>query len=285
MSEVHPFTLSFLKLHPKNAANALERLPVQDIVEFLLQVPIELSAKTLETLAPQLAAQCFLIIPPETRSQLMQKMKPTSGISLLRFIPRSATQTILKHLLPDKKALLKKRLSYPPDLVGAWMDSDNPAVSETTLVGEIRKSLRLSRKAIEYAPCVVNPDGTVIGLLSLARLITSKDSIPVSKILERDFKVISDRATVRSVSSLSQWDYFEAFPIVNQKNKFIGMLPYKNLKKALAMVQGDSTSDQTDSVLMDGVDAYVSTLAWLVQSMAGSPLDSFNYSKESRNDR
>jgi len=285
MSEVTPFTLSFLKLHPQNAANVLERLPAVDTIEFLQKLPVELAARTLEVLAPQYAAQCFLVIPPEKCSELMQKMKPTTGISLLRFMPHSATQTVLKHLLPDKVALIKKQLAYPQDLVGAWMDSDTPAVSETTLTGEIRKSLRLSKTAIEYAPCVVSPDGTVTGLLSLARLITAKDSIPVSKVMDRDFKKISDRATVRSISSLPHWDYFEALPVVDRRNKFIGMLPLKSLKKALAVTKGDFASDQIDSALMDGVNAYTSTLAWLVQSMTGASADSFPDSKESQNDR
>lgn len=83
MSEVTPFTLSFLKLHPQKAASVLERLPVEDTVAFLEEISLDLAAKTLEVLAPQYAAQCFLIIPNETCSELMQEMKATSGISLL----------------------------------------------------------------------------------------------------------------------------------------------------------------------------------------------------------
>ena len=271
MSEVTPFTLSFLKLHPQKAASVLERLPVEDTVAFLEEISLDLAAKTLEVLAPQYAAQCFLIIPNETCSELMQEMKATSGISLLRFLPGSATNAILTNLLPKKKNLIKKRLAYPNDLVGAWMDSEIPAVPETTLVGEIRKSFRLAKKVIEYAPCVVNSDGTVLGLLSLARLITAKESIPVAKILERDFRVISDRVALQSISSLSHWNNFEALPVVNKKNKFVGMLTLKNLNKALALIKGDRSSEQMDSVLMDGVNAYVSTLSWLVQSVAASP--------------
>lgn len=285
MSEITPFTLSFLKLHPQNAASVLEHLPVEDTVAFLEEIPLDLAAKTLEVLAPQYAAQCFLIISNETCSRLMQEMKATSGISLLRFLPTSATQTILKNLLPEKKVLLKKRLAYPQDLVGAWMDSDTPAVSETTLVGEIRKTLRLSKKAIEYAPCVVNPDGTVIGLLSLARLITAKESIPVASILERDFKTISDRSTLQSVSSLPYWNNYEALPIVDKSNKFIGMLTLKGLNKALSVVKGGLASDQVDSVLMNGVDAYVSTLSWLVKSAIASPIDSSLVTREDDYDR
>lgn len=285
MSEVTPFTLSFLKLHPQNAVGVLERLPVEDTVAFLDNIPLDLAAKTLEVLAPQYAAQCFLIIPNETCSKLMQKMKATSGISLLRFLPDLATQTILKNLLPKKKVLIKKRLAYPQDLVGAWMDSDISAVSETTLVGEIRKSLRLSKKAIEYAPCVVNTDGTVIGLLSLARLITAKESIHVAKILERDFKTISDRATLQSVFSLPHWNNYEALPVVDRNRKFIGMLTLKSLTKALAVVRGSFASEQADSVLMDGVNAYVSTLSWLVKSIAASPIDSSAEKREGGYDR
>lgn len=285
MSEVTPFTLSFLKLHPQNAASVLEHLPVEDTVAFLEEIPLDLAAKTLELIAPQYAAQCFLIISNETCSRLMQEMKATSGLSLLRFLPASATQTILKNLLPEKKILLKKRLAYPQDLVGAWMDSDTPAVSETTLVGEIRKTLRLSKKAIDFAPCVVNPDGTVIGLLSLARLITAKESIPVSSILERDFKAISDRSTLQSVSSLPYWNNYEALPIVDKSNKFIGMLTLKSLNKALTVVKGGLASDQVESVLMDGVNAYVSTLSWLVKSAVASPIDSSLVAREEDYDR
>lgn len=285
MSEVTPFTLSFLKLHTQNAANVLGRLPVEDTVAFLEEIPIDLAAKTLEVMVPQYVAQCFLILPNETCSRLMQGMKATSGISLLRFLPESTTKTILKNLLPDKKVLLNRRLAYPQDLVGAWMDSDTPAVSETTLVGDIRKSFRLSKKAVEYAPCVVRSDGTVVGLLSLARLITAKESIPVAKILERDFKAISERVTIQSVSSLPHWNSFEALPIVNKNNKFVGMLTLKSLNKALVMVNGNQDSEKMDSVLMDGISAYISTLSWLVQSVAVPSVDSSKDLREVNYDR
>jgi len=285
MSDITPFTLSFLKLHPQKAASVLERLPVEDTIAFLEEIPIDLAAKTLEVLAPQYAAQCFLVIPSETCSKLMQEMKATSGISLLRFLPGSAKQTILKNLLPEKKVLLKKRLAYPQDLVGAWMDSDIPAVPKTTLVGDIRKSFRLAKKVIEYAPCVVNPDGTVIGLLSLARLITAKESVPVTNILERDFKAISDRATLQSISFLPHWNNYEALPVVDRNSKFIGMLTLKSLNKALTVVKGHPASDQVDSVFMDGVNAYVSTLSWLVKSVAASSIDSSAEKREGGYDR
>ena len=253
MNQITPFTLSFLKLHTQSAANVLERLPIEDSVDFLGEIPIDLAAKTIETMAPQYAAQCFLMFSAEKCSQLIQEMKTASGVSLLRFMPGTVTQTILKQLLPEKKELVKNRLDYPLELVGAWMDSDNPGLLPDTLVGEIRKSIRISKKEIECAPCVVGPDGTVIGILSQAKLISAKDSNSVSSIMERDFKTISERTTIHWAHSQSDWKNFDALPVVDRKQKFVGMLTLKNLNKALVIVKGDSSEKGMDSVLMDGI--------------------------------
>ncbi len=104
------------------------------------------------------------------------------------------------------------------------------------------------------------------------------------KILERDFKVISDRVTLQSIFSLPHWNNFEALPVVNRKNKFVGMLTLKSLNKALALVKGDRSSEQMDSVLMNGVNAYVSTLSWLVQAVAASDASSKDL-REANHDR
>ncbi len=285
MNEVIAFTANFLKLHPRNAANALESLPVEDTVELLKELPPDLAAKTLEVLAPQYAAQCFLKFPPEKCTEFLHSMKAYKGISLFRFIPNSMSKLILKELVPAKKALIKKKLSYPQNLVGAWMDSEIPAVTETTLVEQIRKTFRLAQKEIDYAPCVVDSHGTVIGTLHITKLIATKDSSPVSKIMERDFITLSDRATIRSVAPSPYWDRFEALPVVDGKSRFVGMLTLNNLNRAMA-VSGDKTdSEQIDSVFMDGINAYISALKWLVGSATGASPDDSTTSKESRHDR
>ncbi len=273
MSEANAFALSFLKLHPEEAARSLQRLPEKEVVEFLQTIPVDLAAKTLELVIPHFAAQCLLLMPPEVASRLMQQMKITQGISFLRFMPKKMTTKILKQMVPEKKALIRKRMSYPKELVGAWMDSENPAITEATLVGEFKKYLRNSKKEIEYPPCVIRQGGAVAGVLNLTRLITAKDSIPISSILERGLYEVSDRSTVQSVARLPYWDRYDALPVVDGEKKFLGMLTRKNLDKGLSVARGGRSAEEMDSVLMGGVEAYVSTLSWLVQSMATPSAD------------
>jgi len=285
MSDILPFTLSYLTRYPENAASVFERLSVKETVAFLQEIPLPQATRVLETVSPQYASQCFLAFSSERSSELIQVMKTDAVISLLRLMPDSARQNIFRDLLVKKQKQLKKRLAYPQDLVGAWMDSEMFSVSETALVGEVRKAIRLSKREPEYSLYVIRSDGTVLGLLTLSRLIVAKDSIPVTRIIDRDFKAILDSATMRSVYSLPHWDDFEALPVVNRKEKFVGMLPHKNLKKAFESVEGDTASTDVDSVLIDGIDAYISTLKWLIQSIATSTVDTSSSSKEPTNVR
>jgi len=285
MSDILPFTLSYLTRYPQNAASVFERLSVNETVAFLQEIPLAQATRVLETVSPQYASQCFLVFSSERSSELIQAMKTDAVISMLRLMSESARQTILRGLLVKKSKQLKRSLAYPQDLVGAWMDSDMFSVSETALVGEVRKAIRLSKTEPEYSLYVIRSDGTVLGLLTLSRLIVAKDSIPVTRIIDRDFKVILDSATMRSVYTLPHWDDFEALPVVNRKDKFVGMLPHKNLKKAFESVEGDTASNNVDSVLIDGIDAYISTLKWLIQSITTSTVDTPRRSKESSHDR
>jgi len=284
MNEIPQLTLNFVTKHPQEAAKILEQLAVEDTVAFIEKIPPELGSKLLDKLAPQYSGQCFLILDPKLSSALMQGMKSTSALSMFRINPSATLNSLLKLLSADKKVLLKKRLSFPPNSVGAWIDSDNPPVPETALVGDIRRSLRSSKDVIEYAPCVIKVDGTIAGLLSLSRLATAKDGSKVSKIMATDFKPILDRDSLQSAASLPDWNRFDALPATNRRGKFIGMLTQKNLNKGLFFSTGDGSSKSTDDILEDCFNAYTSTLSWLVQAVISSPIDPI-INKKVANDR
>ncbi len=273
MSEIPQLTLNFATNHPRDAAKALEQLAVEDTVAFIEQIPPETGSRLLGLLAPQYAGQCFLTIDPKSSADLMQGMRSTSALSMLRLAPRATINSLLGLLSADKKVFLEKRLSFPESSVGAWMNSDIPPVSETLLIGAIRRSLRNSKDVIDYAPCVIKADGTIAGLLSLLKLATAKDGSMVSKIMATDFNSILDRSSLQSAASLADWDRFDALPVINRKGKFIGMLTQKNLTRGLSLSTGDESSNQTDAILEDCVSAYTSTLSWLVQAVLSSSID------------
>ena len=273
MSEIPQLSLNFVTKHPREAARILEQLAVEDTAAFLERIPPELGSRLLNMMAPQYTGQCFLNLNPELSATLMGGMKSTSTLSMLRNIPTVTFDSFMKLLSEDKKTLLKKRLTFPTNTIGAWMDSDSPAVPETSLVGDIRRSFRSSKNFPEYGPCVVKADGTIAGLLTLASLAAAKDGGKVSKIMTMDFKSILDRDSLQSAASLTDWNRFDALPVTSRSGKFVGMLTHKNLHNGLSFSTGEDSSKAADSVLEDCVTAYTSTLSWLVQTALSSPSD------------
>ena len=284
MNNIPEFTLSYIAKHPKEAARILEQLAVEDTVALIESISPDMGSKLLNLLAPQYAGQCFLTLDPKSSGVLIQGMKSTSTLSMLRIIPGATINSFLGLLSEDKQTYLKKRLSFPQNSVGAWMDFDNSPVLETTSVGDIRRSLRHSENAVDYAPCVVKTDGTIAGLLSLLKLATAKEGSKVSKIMTTDFRSIYDRDSLQSVASLDDWNRFDALPVINRRGKFVGMLTQKNLTKGLNYSTGGDSMHHTDSIVEDCVNAYTSTLSWLVRAVVSSPIDPVNIEKAA-NDR
>lgn len=273
MNEIPLLTLNFITKYPQEAAKILEQLAVEDTVAFIEEIPQEIGSKLLSMLTPQYSGQCFFALEPKVSAALIQGMKFTSTLSMLRINSSETINSLLRLLSADKKVLLEKRLSFPQNSVGAWMDSDLPPVAEALLVGDIRRSLRNSKDAIDYSPCVVKADGTIAGLLSLVKLATAKDGSMVSKIMATDFNSVLDRDSLQSVASLTDWDRFDALPVINRRGKFVGMLTKKILNKGLSFSTGGGPSESTDSILTDFVNAYISILSRLVQAILSSATD------------
>lgn len=279
MSEISPLTLNFVAKHPQEAAGVLQQLAVEDTVAFMEKVPPELGSKLLDHFPPQYASQCILTLDSQISGTMIQGMKSASTISMFRIIPRVTINSLLNLLTIDKKSLLETQLAFPQNSVGAWIDSDNPPIPESTMVADLRRSIRSAGKVMEYAPCVVKADGTIAGLLSLSRLATAKEGSKVSKIMATVFRTLSVRDSLQSAAALPDWDLFNALPVTNRKGKYIGMLTQKHLMRGLSVSTGDGSTSPTDSILTECINAYASTLSWLVQTALSPSMDTISQPK------
>ncbi len=269
MDESLEFTLEYLKAHPGEAAKALQGLSAEETAVFLEEVPVENGARVLEQMSPVYAAQCLLIAKSETTLELLQKVRIVTGVSLLRLFPYSYVKPMLKNLQGDRKTLFKKRLSYPQDSVGAWMDSDCPTLTEGGTVGDARNLLRKSAKPVNHSICVLKVDGTVAGFLRLSRLVVESNKSQLAKIITVDLKPVSDQASLHAIASYLNWENFDALAVTNRKGSYLGVLTRNNLNKGIEFLQENYEPVNTDSIVLDVVKTYASTLSGLVQTIAG----------------
>ena len=270
MNESLEFTSVFLRKYPGQAAKVLESLPVEETAKFLDEIPVETGALVAERLSPQYAAQCLMISKSETTLGLLQNIKTVTGVSFLRLFPYSSVKPWLKNLPQDKNSEYKKRLSYPQDSVGAWMDSNYPTLPEGITVGQARSLLRNSGKSINHSLCVLREDGTVAGLLLLSKLLVAVNKTDLSKIITLDRKPVLDQASLLTLASKLKQEDFDTFAVTNRKGNYLGVLTRIHLENGLKFAEENHAPEQTDSIVLDVVKTYASTLSGLVQSILSS---------------
>ncbi len=263
------FTLGYVTAHTGEAAKVLQGLPVEQTSALLEEIPADTGARLLEKMSPAYAAQCLMVARTETMMELLQKIRIVSGVALLRLFPYALVPPLIKSLPAERKSAFKKRLSYPQDSAGAWMDSDCPTLQEGGTVGAARSSLRNSGKPIDHSLCVLKADGTVAGLLRLSKLVVARNKTDLARILTVDLKPVMDQASLQTIASYLNWENFDALAVTNRKGSYLGILSRTNLEKGLEFIQENYTPVNTDSIVLDVVKTYATTLSGLVQTIAG----------------
>lgn len=267
MSDVPKFTLAFLEKRPFEAARVLEQLPPERASALFQELSPAVGGKVLKKLLPDYSALCLKSISPSLAATLIQEIPTFTAATILRFMPDASVTAILESLPDKKRAPLTKQLAYPQNTVGAWMNSQTMGIPENLTVGEARKFIRQSGGRMDYQVYVVNNDRTLEGMIELAALAITKDSLPISKLLIKDIIPLSDRASLDRLKSLPAWERFEALPVINKKGRFLGVLTQSSIDKAFSTNDSSNNSLDLSSVLMDLTKTYVSTLSLLVEGI------------------
>ena len=256
-----------LELHPEQAANTLETLAPSETAVLLGSLPVPVAAKILEKVAPSYGAQCISQMELEPATRLLEKSRSRTGISLLRLMPVNRITNLLGQLSEKKTAVLKSQLSYPADLVGAWIDRESPVLKEHFSVQEARNFLRNSGLNIDHSICVLTENGLVAGMIELYQLAIAKNKGALSRILTTVETPLSDRTPLKSIQALTDWKKLDALPVTGAEGEFLGILTKRAFEQGLSQRDESAHLRETDSVIVKIVEGYTTAVTGMVHSV------------------
>lgn len=233
MNEHLPFALTYVEGHTDRAARELHALPPEDTASFLEVIPHKTGVRIIEKLPPQYAIQCILKLSLEKSTIYLRESTTLTGVGLLRLLPAAFRRSALKALPENKRGPLKKQMSYPGNAVGAWMNLDSPSIPMEYSVGQVRQMLRATKGEIDHSLCVVDKGGQFGGLMQLSLLARSRAKHAIRKITVHDIVPLSDQALLADAFASGDWDRFDAYPVIGNENKLVGLLTRKNLERGL----------------------------------------------------
>lgn len=265
---------AFAENEPEAAARALEALPGEDAALFLAELEADSAARVVDEMSHGSAARRLALLEPAGAARILEALGSRGCVTLLRVCPPEPRRAILAALAPRLVQHYRRALAYNLDAVGAWIEYDVPAIAAHRSVGEALQVLRQRGKAEDSAVFVLRSAQHYGGAASLTRLLQAPPDAPLSSVMDRALRPLSDAQDVDEIEHLDDWDQWSLLPVTAPDGSLLGGLSRASLRRALRSVFPQVPSAQPESLLAHLFTAYLHTGADLLRLLIGRGLSS-----------
>ncbi|HEY8265773.1 MAG TPA: CBS domain-containing protein, partial [Steroidobacteraceae bacterium] len=176
------------RLHPADAAFVLESLPGEQRDGAWQLIRKERRGTILLELAASVRAPLVALLEDDELLALGRQLPSTDFADLVENLPKARRRRVLALLDSTERQQVQTALSFPPDSVGALMETDVVTVRGDLTLEAAISALRSGRELPEQltAIYVVDRENVLQGVLQLARLLFGDPKITVADVMNRD---------------------------------------------------------------------------------------------------
>ena len=252
------FTLRFIESHPEDAASALETINHEDMCDYIQSLSAKYAALIIRHLTPISASSCLARIPLNKVFPVLKLLPVNTACLLIRRMPSDKQKDIINH--PSLPRSIKRSIHYPAETVGAIMDTDAMVLPARYTAREARIHLK-KHSGIIYNRIFVTDDNQVLkGFIELKEIMFANSKVSLTQLVRRPNIKISVRDRVETIVPMTTMQQSGIFPVVDHKNRLMGVLTNETLKKA--QLEHDGAILDEESVtndLLDIFDAFCDT--------------------------
>lgn len=267
MPSPHRLTLAFLEADPEGAAKVLETFTADAAAAFLGDVPTAIAAPVVDAMQTATAARVVTRLAPDDAAALILAMAHGRA-SLVRLLPDDYVGRVLEHMPTRTANRFRKSLAYPPGTVGAWMDPDVATFPAATRVGDCLARIRAMRQKIDLQVFVTGDRRRLAGVAGLNDLLGADEGLPLSAVAARGVRRLSPHATLKTVSTLPDWDRALSLPVTTRGETLLGVLHFDGVRAGLAVDRPAEARPHLGSLLLNLGEAYLLVLAGLLQAVS-----------------
>nr|WP_319377489.1 CBS domain-containing protein [uncultured Methanoregula sp.] len=219
------------EIHPVDLADILEELDHDQRVMVFSSLDQEQASDTLEEIEPQVQRDIISSLTTEQVVRLLNDMTPGQAADILSVLPSSEAQEILEALSKDTarkiQAIIGKQeekvihyttqkiLKFPPETTAGYIENDYPRHAR-------------GKDVIMYI-YVTGTDDTLLGVIDLKDLLQADDQALLRDIMLENVISLSTESTLKEASQLFARYDFRALPVVDDKNRLTGVIPYRDV--------------------------------------------------------
>ncbi|MEO7082928.1 MAG: magnesium transporter [Gemmatimonadaceae bacterium] len=260
------------EIHPADLADVAELLDRDQLGALLTALGPARAADVLEYLDEELRTAFLEAITPRQAAEFVSAMTPDDRADALEEIDEEQVQEILSEIPTEARRETEKLLAYDADTAGGLMTTEFVSVSSDMTVEaaleNVRQVARSGKKEAMNVIYATNPEGRVVGVMSLRELLAAPAGAKVSDIAWTEVVSVtpqSDREEVARV--IANYDML-AVPVVSESGHVMGVITVDDVIDAM---QEEQTEDVQKLGGMEALDEPYSTISFwrMIKKRAG----------------
>lgn len=266
---------AFVRAQPAAAALRAEIAAPGETAELLTMLTPDTAAALLARLIPLAAAPALAAMQPEKAASLAVRLGPQPLVPLLRRMEKAAASALLSELPAKTQELVQRLLHYRTDQAGSRMDPSAPAVSlEATAQHALELVRRAPESSLNYV-YVLGEHQRLVGVVSMRELMLTRPETLVATIMTTSPQRLRADELVGSVLVHPGWRRTHALPVVDARDRFVGVIRYsafRALEAELGQAKSGPTAGRTAEALAELVWIGTSAIGRMTQAaVLGSP--------------
>lgn len=236
-------------LRPVEIARLLESSPPPSRKVVWDLVDKEVVGEVLEELPEDIQAYFIRDLDAEQLVELTEGLETDDVVDILQQLPEQITHEVLAAMSDQDRSRVEIVLAYDEDTAGGLTNTDTITVRPRFTLDVV---LRYLRRHLELPPStdaliVVNRKDQYLGLLPLAKLLTSDPNTTVREVMVTDTNAIQANMPDHEVAKLFEQNDWVSAPVVDDQGKLLGRI----------------TIDDVVDVIREGADHSLMSLAGL----------------------
>lgn len=222
----------FLTRYPAEAVRRLERLTTSQIVDLLIQHPVDTVLPVWERISPDIGQGVLEALPENVSAEVLNRLEPTRGAALLAGFDEQRREHYLSRIADDVASELRDVLAYPADRAGALMDPRVRMFRDDMTVKNILARLKADRRPGRRGLFVVDADNRLVGWVDMQDIALARPDDRLSELGRPVVATVEAMATREEVVEKMEQYRMSDLAVVDVDGRLIGVIRHAGLVAA-----------------------------------------------------
>jgi magnesium transporter len=238
----------FDQLHPADAADHLENLPLEEQVAMVKGLSPEDASESIAEMDSYDRIPLMTQLPPKLAADILTIMSPDDAADIVAELEPEIRRAIFRKIEQEDAAEIKALLMYDPDSAGGVMNTEILVLDENLTADQAISVIRsqVEESEIPYYAYMVDQYRHLKGVLSLRDIMVSPGGRKLKEMLvEQNLIAVPFDTDKEEVAKLIDRYNFLALPVVDHGQRILGTVTVDDV---IDIIQEEASEDMQQMV-------------------------------------